>query len=36
MSAFGGEAVVRRTIFDSKILNVCFSQKRSFNLGKIR
>ena len=30
MSASGGKAVVSRTIFDSNILNVCFSQKRPF------
>ncbi len=36
MSAFGGKAVVRPTIFFTKILNVCFHQKRSFDVPKIR
>jgi len=32
----GGKAVVRPTIFFTKILNVCFHQKRSFDVPKIR
>jgi hypothetical protein len=32
----GGKVVVRPTIFFTKILNVCFHQKRSFDVPKIR
>jgi len=30
MAASGGKAVLRLTIFDSEILNVCFSRKEPF------
>ncbi|MEE8625910.1 MAG: hypothetical protein V3T19_11255, partial [Acidiferrobacterales bacterium] len=34
MAAIECKAVVQQTIFLSRILNVCFSQKRTFKLAK--
>jgi len=35
-AASGGKAAPQRTDFQNRILNVCFSRKRSFTLKKIR